>query len=77
MTEPRTWYVVQAVQPWSALQLSVGMGGAQSPAYVMQASDDPEEPIGFLAVFDNLERAEAYAGDVPVAQIIARQAAES
>ena len=55
----------------------MGMGGAQSPGYAMQAPDDPEQPVGFLAVFDNRERAEAYADGAPVAQGVATEAAAS
>ena len=77
MSSPRIWYVVQAIQPWHSLQVSVGMGGAQSPAHALQASDDPEQPVGWLAVFDNRERAEEYAEGCPVAQIIAREVAAS
>lgn len=77
MSSPRIWYVVQSIQPWSTLQVSVGMGGAQSPAHAMQAPDDPEQPVGFLAVFESRERAEAYAEGAPVAQVVATEAAGS
>jgi hypothetical protein len=53
------------------------MGGAQSPAHAMQAPDDPEQPVGFLAVFESRERAEAYAEGAPVAQVVATEAAGS
>ena len=69
MTGPRTWYIVMAVQSWDALQVSVGMGGAQSPGYAMQPSDDPDQPTGFLPVFDIREAAEKHADGKPVAKM--------
>ncbi len=73
MAEPRRWYVVCSVQPWSGLEVTAHLG-AWKHSDTLKPSGDPAEPMGYMAVFDTRETAEKWGDGAPVVEMIAAQA---
>ena len=60
------YYVVMSMRPWSAVELRAV--NAPFKAQIVEI-DDPNEPCGFLAVFDTREKAEAWAEGSEVVEV--------
>lgn len=63
MTSDRRYYAVMNIQPWSAVDLEVAGGDFRA---AMKASDDPLQPVGWLAVFATVTAASAWAQGDPI-----------
>lgn len=59
------WYVVMKIQRWNAVSLEP-VNGTPFPISLLPFADDADAPKGFLAVFDDREKAEAWADGAKV-----------
>ena len=58
------WYVVMRKQGWDALTFS-----ANGFPCRIEPNDDPDQPIGFIPVFETREAAEKWADGDPIRRI--------